>query len=537
LAAFDGRPVDFEVEGVESGLFSFGHRFYAPEKFEASRLNDLLSQLRKHKVEPDPDVRRKQIVEPAAATVQGVVDLPEGLVEENVFLTEWPTIVEGEFEPSYLELPESVLVTAMAKHEKMFPVRGSTGLLTNRFVFVRNSGENEQVRRGCQWVLNARFNDAKFFFDEDRRFSLDQFLERTSGILFMDRLGTVRQRSDRLVSLSESVGAATGADESEIHLLKTAAKYAKADLSTGLVSELASLQGIVGAEYASREGFDEAVCWAIRTQYDLAKNSEPGGPSQRTAVRLVVADQIDRLAGCLGIGMAPSGSSDPYALRRAASLLIEAAWNWPRRMVSLSEVFDSALDGYEAQGLSLDRSAAVGSLRDLFSTRYSGMLPEVRYDVLQAAIIAPDGPYPLDPQAVAFRVRLLETLIEDKALVQTATRPINLVIAAKKKGFEFGSEDPLSRVEHSALESASGLGLLQLAGEQAGSLRAAQANLDDDSVLSGLRQLVGPINRFFEDTMVMVDQPDVRYARLTLLHGVSQLFLTAGDFSKIVVEG
>ncbi|RYG32274.1 glycine--tRNA ligase subunit beta, partial [bacterium] len=197
LASFDGGAVNFEIEGVASGLESRGHRFYAPEPFSAPNAGKLMDELRARFVEPDPEERRKRILAGAPAVAEGIPDLPEALVDENVHLTEWPTAIRGEFPASFLELPEPVLVTAMAKHERMFPIRDAEGKLTNAFVFVRNSGEDDTVRRGAEWVLNARFNDARFFFDEDKKKTLDDFLAATETIVFQEKLGTVRKRADR----------------------------------------------------------------------------------------------------------------------------------------------------------------------------------------------------------------------------------------------------------------------------------------------------------------------------------------------------
>jgi glycyl-tRNA synthetase beta chain len=533
LAAFDKQRVDFEIEGVASGTESRGHRFYSPAPFAATNLTELTKGLRERKVEPDPEKRKTAVLDGARkAAGPNIPDLPPALVDENTYLTEWPTAIAGDFHPDYLELPASVLVTAMAKHEKMFPTRDAAGKLTNRFVFVRNSGEDDSVSKGCAWVLNARFNDAKFFFDEDQRQSLDAFLEKTNGIIFQEKLGTVRQRADRLANLCRNL---IPADKEEVELASKAGLYAKADLATGLVGELTSLQGIIGGEYARREGFPEPVCWAIETQYNLDKNPEATDLKSRLATRLVMADQLDKLAGYLGIGMIPSGSSDPFALRRAVTLLIEAALGWPDRIPPYSGLFQTALDQYTQ--IELDQDKATLALCELFGSRYASVMPDVRYDILQAAIIDPAGWEATDPQGVRFRVQAMEALSQDIPFVQTATRPMNIVSAAKKKGIEFGENEPLQRLEHSALESASGLELFETLSEQNEALGDAAKENKLRAVQDMLKQLEAPINCFFDDTMVMVDEPDVRYARLTLLHATSLQLLTAGDFTKLVIEG
>ncbi len=526
LATYGGTVVPFEIEGVASGDQSRGHRFYAPVAFPATSLGALLDGLRARKVEPDAAKRRKMIEDGArAAAAPGLPDLPEALVEENTYLTEWPTPIQGEFRESFQGLPEPVLVTAMAKHEKMFPVR-EDGKLTNRFVFVRNSGQDDSVRAGAEWVLNARFNDAKFFAEGDAGLTLNDFLERTQGILFAQGLGTVHDRAARLAALATEVA---GGEEAE--LAAEAGKYAKADLATGLVSELASLQGIIGGEYARREGRPEPVAFALAHQYDPASIGAPTTPETRTAWRLVIADALDKLAGYLGLGQAPSGSSDPYALRRAATQLIEGAWLWPDRL-SYEELFQTALGRYE--GVDLDPRRAQVLLTELFASRYPALLPNVRHDVMEAALLRERPGALLDPKGVRFRTQAVARLVaESPSFVTTATRPLNLVASASRKGLEMGTDDPFHRLEHSALESAEGLDLLQELSERDEPLAQAVAREDLDETIRLLLELEAPINRFIDGTMILVDQPEVRYARLTLLWAASTLLLRAGDFSKL----
>lgn len=536
LAAFDGKPVEFELEGLRSGLVSRGHRFNHPQPFEARSLADLLAGLRAREVEPDPHQRECRIREGAAAVCSGAPQLDDALVDENVFLTEWPTAVEGAFLDAYLSLPEPVLVTAMAKHERMFPVRDADGALTNRFIAIRNAGVDEVVRDGNAWVLNARFNDAKFFFDEDAKSTLEEFLERTSRITFQEKLGSVRQRAERLASLAHDVAVHTGADDRERDLAQRAALYAKADLSTGLVSELPALQGIIGGEYARRESLDPAICHAIATHYDLRKNADARDAASRTGVRVTIADQLDKLAGYLGLGLAPSGSSDPFGLRRAATLLIEAAWLWPEPMPSYLEMFRTALERYERQGIRLDHRTAEEHLAQIFTSRYEAMLSDARHDLLDAALLPSLGQLLL-PRQVRLRLGVQEILARDVPLVQTLTRPLNILTAAEKKGVPFASEGPLEALDRDALQSAEGLVLADTLAEVRQGLSDAVRREDAGGLAGILAVLRAPIDAFFESTMVMAEEEDVRFARLTLLEACRHGILLGGDFSKVVVEG
>jgi len=529
LAVFDGATVSFDIEGVPSGNESRGHRFYAPEPFPATTLASLLQGLRDRKVEPDAEIRKNSILAQANVVADGLPDLPDALVEENTFLTEWPTAIQGAFKEDFLNLPTPVLVTAMAKHEKMFPVRDEDGKITRNFVFVRNSGEDDSVRKGCEWVLNARFNDAKFFFDEDSKYSLADFLEKTSTIVFQEKLGTVRARADRLSALAGKFALATGGDATEVADATAAGLYAKADLSSGLVGELTSLQGVIGGEYARRDGFSDSVVRALSTQYDASKNAQPTCAGARTAVRLIMADQFDKLAGYLGLGLEPSGSSDPYALRRAANILIESAWNWPTTIPDFESFFDWALDLYA--GVELKADAARVAVRNVFASRYPALLPEIRYDVLEAALVDPSSIEPLRPRAVKFRCGILTELFQDAEFVQTATRPLNIVNAARKKNIPMGDANELPGLDPKSLDSNDGTALLTLIRGGNALFEAAERE-DAAAVTAYLRELAGPINQFFENTMVMADDPDVRYARLTLMNACAQQLLVAGDFSK-----
>lgn len=518
LAAFGGSLVPFELETVCSGLSSFGHRFYAPHSFSATYVDQLLWELRKRFVEPDPEVRRAAIMSKSKEVAEGAVELSEALVEENVFLTEWPTPIAGHFQSSFLELPEPVLITAMAKHEKMFPVRDGDRKLTNQFVFVRNSGEDKSVTAGCEWVLNARFNDARFFFEEDKKTSLDEFRQLTSRIVFGEGLGTVLEHAERMERL------ALGSSH-----LQLAAKYAKADLSSGLVGELASLQGIIGGEYARREGLPEPVCWAISQQYNLALGAAGDGDARQTAIWLVILDQLDKLVGYLGRGQAPSGSSDPFALRRAASQLIDAAWlldegvdylDWPDRIATL----------YADQGYELDREGILAGIESLFTSRYSALLPDVRYDVLEAVL---GGQRAWSrPKSVLKRCAVTEEIAKDVSLVQTLTRPINIVRSAIEKGIDVGEGAP----DPELIQSNSGSNSSE--GVNSGIVLLQRLNfLPREANAESLRTLGPLIDAFFDQTMMMVEDVPTRTARLALNRQVMDHIFTLADVSKIVIAG
>ncbi|MBV6457788.1 MAG: Glycine--tRNA ligase beta subunit [Fimbriimonadaceae bacterium] len=529
LATFGGELVPFEIEGVQSGLASRGHRFNAPATFVAKTFDDLVAGLRERSVEPDHERRRTRIVELAGAVASGTPDLTEALVDENVFLTEWPTAIEGEFKAEFMALPDAVLITAMAKHERFFPVRDGSGKLTNRFVSIRNGGVDDVVRAGNAWVLNARFNDAKFFFDEDKEKSLDDFLAMTDRMLFQEKLGTVRQRADRLAELAALVAQQMGSSADEVEWARQAGLYAKADLTTGLVSELASLQGVIGGEYARREGFPEPVCHAIACQYDADK------ATSNIDHALIVADQIDKLVGYLGIGLEPSGSSDPFGLRRAVTILIEGAWRRTgHRLSGYYGLIEPATSFYGGL-LPADAAKDVTErLVRIFRSRYEAMLDGEPYDCVNAAITTPDAAVILNPQVVLYRLATMKRIKDDVSAVQTASRPLNILDAAITKG-QYSAIEGLD-VDRGRLSSDEGYKLLDTLIHVGPRLDSAEEALAADQALQVLLDLKQPIHEFFEKTMVMAEDPDTRRARLSLVDMTCRQLERIGNFRELVIE-
>lgn len=527
LAVLGGDVVSFDIEGVASGRFSRGHRFDFPEPFEALTLDGLLRELRARHVEPDAEVRRARILEQAKAVAWGTPDLPEGLVDENVFLTEWPTAHEGSFDPGYLDLPEPVLVTAMAKHERFFPVRGEDGRLVNTFVSIRNSGEEASVKAGNEWVLNARFNDARFFFEEDQRKSLDDFLAATERMLFQDKLGTVRQRADRLADLTGFLIREAGGSEEEVAEGSRAARYAKADLATGLVSELSSLQGVIGGAYAEREGFSARSARAIGVQY-----KPEAAAGDLVSETLVAADQTDKLAGFLGLGLVPKGSSDPFGLRRCATVLIELAWEGSSAM-GYEAAFEKALALYAGQGMDLDGVAVRQQSAELFRSRYEALMPDLAPDVFEAAVGAAPDAVLLEPKTVRARAQAMAVLDKDATLVVTLRRPLTILASAERKG----ALDLPDALSPEALDSDSGVALASAMVKASREVHHGLRREEPALVAQELRDLAGFVHDFFEGTMIMAEDPQVRTHRLKLVAETAAVILSVGDFTRIVLEG
>ncbi|MEI8282103.1 MAG: glycine--tRNA ligase subunit beta [Armatimonadota bacterium] len=516
LAAFNENLVPFSVEDVPSSLLSHGHRFYAPTAFEAKNLEELTTKLRNAFVEPVMEMRKERILKQTIAVANGAPEISDDLLDENTFLCEWPTAISGTFPASYLELPEPVLVTAMAKHERMFPVRDANEKLTNSFVFIRNSGEDETVARGCEWVLGARFNDARFFYEQDQKHTLDDFLEKTNDMLFQAQLGTVRQRADRLSKLCAQIAKSILCTEEEQSWSAKAGLYAKADLATGLVSELSSLQGIIGGEYALREGMPSAVATALSQQYTTPSKPQ-SSPDDKVAMILIIADQMDKLAGYLGLGLEPSGSSDPFGLRKAVTTIIRTAEQWEVRAPNYSEVFDFAVKQYSDQGYDLDTVKAKKALGSIFRSRYEALYDNFRYDVLNAAL-PDDAKGLMSPRFILWRLQMIEKLSTNDLFVQTATRPINIIAAASKKGESFGNRED---VDVDKAQTADAEVLYKL------------LNTYEPDYEKNMLSLISPINAFFDNNMIMDEDASIRYHRLSLANAAAEAILSVGDFTKL----
>ncbi len=505
LARLDNDLINFNLFDVQSGLTSRGHRFMAPQEFTPISWDNHLTLLRDHFVEPDPIERRNRIITEAKSVASGTPDLPEALVNENVHLNEWPTAHEGTFAEEFLNLPDPVLVTAMAKHERFFPVRDGSGKILNKFISIRNNGTEASVKVGNEWVLNARFNDARFFYNEDQKRTLADFLSDTEQMLFQDQLGTVRQRADRLANLTVEINKALGGTNNED--ARNAGLYAKADLSTGLVSELSSLQGVVGGQYALREGYSPAVAQAIGAQYSLpAEYSD----QTRLGIALLVADQIDKLAGFLGLGMIPKGSSDPFGLRRAAGFTIQATW-LTLQPIELAPFMEFAFAEYKKQNVELDSAQAEAALTELFQSRYVALMPEVDHDIHDAAVASGTWSQLSQPNDYTRRVSELAELKKDSAIIQTYTRPLNILSAARAK-------EALTQTQINE-------GDLTPEGK---ALYQAVITKSD---------LKAPIHSFFESTMINDEDPTIRSRNLSLIQLVEVELLKIGDFTKIVIEG
>ncbi len=525
LALFGGEPLRGGVEiGGTEGRLDFsdrteGHRFMAPETFSVAGFADYEAKLRAAFVLIDAEERVQRIREGAPEGAR----LSERLLAENAGLTEWPVPGVGDFDPAFLELPPEVLVTSMETHQRYFPVDDEAGGLAPRFVFVANieAGDgNAAVRAGNERVLRARLADAKFFWDQDRTRRLEDRVAMLDAVVFHAKLGSVGDKVRRLERLADRLAEfVPGADSMRC---RQAVGLAKADLVTGMVGEFPELQGLMGRYYALGEGLDPEVADA------LAEHYRPQGPGDEAPVAPVsivaaLADKFDTLAGFFSIDERPTGSRDPFALRRAAlgivRIVLENALRLPLR-----EAIASALKGYGTE-------EGGEALFAFFEDRLKAHLRErgARHDLVSAVFALGDED---DLTRLMARVAFLERFVdeEDGANLLTAYKRAGSILAIeeKKDSASYGAEaDPAAfaveaeRALHEALARAG-----------AAASRAVEAE-DFSAATQALATLRAPVDRFFDEVTVNADDAALRVNRLRLLAGIRAATAGVADFSRI----
>jgi glycyl-tRNA synthetase beta chain len=540
VALYGPEEVRFEVAGVQSGRTSRGHRFLHPGPVELPSAADYLPKLDAAFVIADIDQRKtliRQRVEAAAEEAGGRARLPEGspLLEEVSFLVEYPTCVCGSFPERHLSLPEPVLVTVMAKHQRYFPVEDAHGKLMPRFVAVRNGGDRslETVRIGNETVIVARFDDAEFYYTEDQKRPLSAHLPDLERVTFMERQGSLREKTERIVKLARDLCEELGLEASAAEAAGKAAELCKCDLVSLMVQDLTSLQGTMGAEYARLEGFPPAVCQAIAEHYQprFAGDELPASDGGKT---VSLADKIDNLVACFALDLIPKGTSDPHALRRQAagvlSILLGARWR-----VDLPALLAKALGRLPQRDLSNDQ--ALNALREFFALRLDAVLEDagVAYDIRRAVLAAP-CPDLLDAhdRAIALQAAREGDGEAFEKTTYAAARVRKIIRPAEEQVAPSVAPDLFERDIEGALLSAT-----EDARQTAEPLLREPGERDYGGVWDALCRLERPIWDYFDvDTgvMVMADDPAVRANRLATLREADRLFLKLADFSEIVVE-
>lgn len=527
VAMLGSETVDLEITGVKAGNVTRGHRFLGGEAVipEASAYRDVL---REQHVIVDVNERQEMIVSQIQALAQEKdwnIAIKDDLLEEVLFLVETPTVLYGSFDSSFLHIPQEVLITSMREHQRYFPVLDKQGQLLPYFVTVR-SGDSRSldvIARGNEKVLRARLSDAKFFYEEDQKLQIKDALSKLESIVFHEELGTIGDKVRRIRRISDQLSAKLNVSADAADSVSRAADICKFDLVTQMVYEFPELQGVMGEDYARKAGEKEHVAKAVFEHYQ-PRFAGDSVPSTMVGSIVSIADKIDTIVGCFSIGIIPTGSQDPYALRRQAAGIVQIILEH-KLPVTLSDVFGVALEVHEnIRVLKRSTDEIRKDLKEFFGLRVKKLLSEdQRYDVVDAVITAGfDHVVSVVSRGHAL-MNAVESVQDFKTTVESFNRVSNLAAKAGKAAvnaelFTESEENKLYEAwnairadYHAALQAADGERSL--------------------SLLSGLRE---PITGFFDSVMVMAEDEAVRANRLALLSGIDGDLKRYADFTKLV---
>ncbi|MBB4798595.1 glycyl-tRNA synthetase beta chain [Brevundimonas bullata] len=536
IALFDGAVVPFEIDGIQSGDVTEGHRFMGSgQPFAVKDFADYRAKLERDFVLIDVADRKLRILEAAkaACAARGLVLVDDdGLLDEVAGLAEWPTPILGDMDPQFLSLPPEVVRLSMKVHQKYFAVRDPSkdGLAPN-FLVVANveaTDGGQALAAGNSRVLSARLNDARFFWDEDQKVGFDAWNDKLKGVTFHAKLGTLAERVDRIAALAREIAPLVGADADQA---EQAARLSKADLASGMVSEFPELQGIMGGYYARLAGYPDAVADAVRDHY---KPQGPGDsvPTAPVTVAVAIAEKLDTLVGFFAIDEKPTGSRDPYALRRAALGVIRLVLESGARIGLRGDAFSAAMAALDRGNVqrAVDKLAVETELSAFFADRLTVLLRDQgqRHDLVAAVFALGDD----DLVRIVRRVEALAAFLatDDGAnLLAGYKRASNILKAEEKKGPLPEGAVATGLANQPAEETA----LAFAAAAAATAVDAALETEDFAAAMTALAALRGPVDAFFTGVMVNSDVAEERENRLKLLGQVRGVMGRVADFGQI----
>ncbi|MGH7434466.1 MAG: glycine--tRNA ligase subunit beta [Polyangiaceae bacterium] len=535
VALFGGETVAFEFAGVRAGRASRGHRFLAPARFDVASPDAYVGELRTRHVLADRDERRRTMMENVAAAAKaagGSYDDEALLVDENASLVEEPHVVTGAFDPAFLELPAAVIRAVARGHQRYFCVqRSADELLPSYLAVVNTANRPDLITKGSDRVMRARLSDARFFWSEDLKTPLAQRLDKLGGIVFHHRLGSVREKVERMSRLVVGLAATIGLDTHKRAHADRAALLCKCDLVTLMVGEFPELQGHMGRSYALRQGEPAEVADAVRDHYRPVGAQDVVAPDDVSAV-VALADRLDTLAGCFAVGLAPTGAADPFALRRACIAVLRTLVDRGYASIDFSEWIGKAYDGLSSKKLDLSRADAVTRVDEFATERLRGLLASATSTPVADAVISGAGGAGHVPNAVAAmaRARALQAVVDakepwlDKAKV-VAKRLGGISREAQPVLHHAGAFDKSSKADDAAIDR-----LVRQLDDATKRLTTEQAMRD---ALMSMGRIATELDRIVVETLVN-DPADSRTKnRLeTLAHGARSM-LAIADFSKL----
>ena len=526
VAMLDDVVLPVSFAGAESSNFTMGHRVLAPGKHTVDTAANLLDVIRAAYVIPT-QAERERIIREGVAAIEAetgfTADLPAKTLLEVVNLSEYPQPLVSTFDEEFLQVPEEIIVDAMLMHQRYFPLYDAAGKLTNKFIIVSNGNPEcaATIIDGNERVVRARLDDAKFFYEEDLKHPLESYIEKLDKVVFQESLGTVRQKAERLEKLACALSADAQLDAADAADAKRAARLCKADLVTNAVIEFTSVQGVMGSYYAAASGETPQVAQAIGQHYQ-PRFAGDALPDTTVGKLVALADKLDTICGLFAVGQGPTGSSDPFALRRSAIGIVNMLETG--LAISLAAAIDESLASFAAQGVAFDAAAVRAEVVDFFVTRTKVMLRDagVNADTIDAVLAAGVE----EPVVVSQRAHALEDARANDAetfdnLATAYARANNL----RKPELGEDVDDALLTEPERALAGA------VATAEQA--VASALASDDFAAALSQLAALRAPIDGFFADVMVMDEDAALRDNRLRLLNRFVAVFANVADFGKM----
>ncbi|MBT9630921.1 glycine--tRNA ligase subunit beta [Veillonella parvula] len=523
VALLDEEVIPVEFATVKSGNVTRGHRFLGADEITIKNASSYVDTLKENFVMVDQDARRELIskqLHDIAASKNASIVWDDDLLEEINYLVEWPTALCGGFEESYLALPDAAIITPMKDHQRYFPLVDQDGKLLPMFLTVRNGSDHsiEVVQAGNERVLRARLDDAKFFFNEDRKKPLIDRQDGLTKIVFQEGLGNLADKTERLLKLGRVFGEECGLHEDAAVVLERATELAKTDLTTGMVTEFTELQGVMGKEYALLDGESPEVAEAIFEQY-LPRFAGDVLPQTEAGKVLSIIDKVDNIVATFSRGLIPTGSQDPYALRRQTigilNILLGSEWN-----ISLRPIFKASMELLNVPAEKQDE--LLDQVEEFFTLRLKNIFldREVPHHVID--LLLSNNELSVADVEGLVNALLANRIDEDVELVQAYTRMYNLVKDVEYTGV---NSDLLKEDAEKALfEAASKASEVSSAAWEAG---------DYDAVVAVPATLVPAINKFFEDVMVMDKDEAIKANRLQLVRLAYSVMAIIGDISAL----
>ena len=527
VALFGQEVVPFSIANVQSNNWSLGHRFLG-SRIELTEPVNYEKEMLAQYVVVDPQIRKNNILSQLKELEKEknwVILVDEDLLEEVNNLVEYPTVLYGQFEEEYLKLPEEVLITSMKEHQRYFPVKSADGELIRYFVTVRNGGSEylDKVAKGNEKVLRARLSDAAFFYAEDQKMDIQQALKKLNSIVYHEEIGTLANKVDRVRLLTNMITQKLNFTDEEKQTAERAAEICKFDLVTNMVNEFPELQGHMGEKYARQKGEKEAVAVAINEHY-MPRNADDRAPEGNAGAVLSIAEKVDTIASFFSIGMIPSGSQDPYALRRQATGVVQTFLHKDWK-IQLEDLIQQSLLLLEAEGIVKQNLETLSQeLIAFFKLRIKHLLQEkgIRYDLIDAVLGNEVGIIStLVNKAVVLEGK--KNTDDFKENIEALSRILNIASKSKENGdiqealFENEEEQQL----YDKFKAVSGL---------------LNESVTEEYYFELLVSMKPEINQYFDHTMVMAENEAVKQNRLNLMVKISEIIRKFANVNEILVK-